>query len=372
MPFPAAFFTYFPQFTPDELNDRAWYPGFTDWDLIRKMPDAVAPRFRPADGMYDTADPAYLKRLTEQTRSLRGTQVGLMVYHYHFDGVAVLRGFENNLLAAEETPPFFICWANETWSKRWVGKAGEIIIRQQHLLDANSIAAHARHLAALFSRKEYLRIDGRPVWMIYNPLAAPTLGKSIELYRRSFQELGFEPLIGCCIAHVVDPAFIEPFDFIAEFQPRFYFGSLTNDPLIRFASKLKAYYPSLVELIGGLRDRMRPKSTDDGYSYKDYLRQTLNRKMDDKLRSVASDRPVMRGAFYSWDNSPRYGNRRSVVHHNGVTADDLKALSGLSSDPGYPLLINSWNEWSEGAALEPAELPDSLRDAFLDQILRLR
>lgn len=366
---PATYFTFFPQFTPDPLNDAAWYPGFTDWDLIRKMPESTARHYRPKGKMYDTSSPEYLQNLVEQTANVRGSAVGLMVYHYHFDGRSVLGGFEKNLAESKTAPPFFICWANETWSKRWIGKAGEIIIEQQHKPDEASIHAHALYLSKLFEKPEYLKIEDRPLWVIYNPIAAVNLDRSIEIYRKCFSKLGFEPIVGCCLPHLVPEIALNPFDIVAEFQPRFFFGSRTNDTLVRLAAGLKASSPRIVEIIGGIRDRIGSKSGGRTYRYADYLEAVSDGSMEAALRSLAGNRPVMRGSFFGWNNSPRYGDRNTSVSHEGVTVEQMAILKRLQSDADFPLLINSWNEWSEGAALEPAEEEDALRTAYLDIIL---
>jgi hypothetical protein len=366
---PRYFFSFFPQFTPDPLNDAAWGPGFTDWDLIRAMPDAAGASFRPAGAMYDTADPDYLKMLNEELKSLGDQPVGLMVYHYFFDGRHVLDGFERNLIAAAETPPFFLCWANETWSKRWIGKAGEIIIEQRHIADPAIIADHVARLLQLFAKPAYLHIDGRPVLMVYNPLASATLSASIELYRQAFAAAGVHPLIGTCLPHDVDPATVAAFDFLCEFQPRFFYTLATNSAVVRLAARAKTLAPALIERIGGLRDRYRAKASGRRYRYHDYLARLADGTIERRLRAICGEKPLMRATFLSWDNRPRYQDRNTMVVHDGVEGVDLAPIAAIRSDASFPILVNSWNEWSEGAALEPASEPHRLRRAFLDWIL---
>jgi hypothetical protein len=369
---PRYFFSFFPQFTPDPLNDAAWGPGFTDWDLIRAMPDGSVASFRPAGAMYDTADPGYLATLAAGLKSLGDAPAGLMVYHYFFDGRHVLDGFERNLIAAVDTPPFFLCWANETWSKRWIGKAGDIIIEQRHIADPAIIAGHVARLLQLFAKPAYLHIDSRPVLMIYNPLASPTLSASIDLYRQAFASAGVDPLIGTCLPHDVDRASVIAFDFLCEFQPRFFFTLAANSALVRLTARAKTLAPRLVERIGELRDRYRAITGGRRYSYRDYLAGLADTRIEQRLRSICGDKPLMRSTFLSWDNQPRYRDRNTAVVHDGVGAEDLVLISAIRSDAGFPILVNSWNEWSEGAALEPAAEPHRLRKAFLRATVGLK
>lgn len=359
------FFSFFPQFTTDPLNDAAWGTGFTDWDLIRSLPDAERPSFVPARGMYDPADPQFLPGL-EQAVAAMSPDAGLAVYHYFFDGKHVLPGFERQLLAQNSRLPFFICWANETWSKRWVGLPNDIIVAQRHELDTAIIAEHAKYLSRLFALEGYQRHQGRPLLLIYNPQASPTLARAIALYRQAFAALGHEPFIGACLSYPQPASQMEPFDFGCEFEPRFFFNSSGRAGVARLAARVKAAFPEFFEWLGAKRDSLRQQSGRREFPYADYLRKLASGQIERELRGSIGTRPLMRSTFLSWDNTPRYRDRSTVVSHRGVSAADLAtAIGGLRSDSGLPLFVNSWNEWSEGAALEAGEREHALRVAFL-------
>jgi hypothetical protein len=363
------FFSYFPQFHADPLNDRAWGPGFTDWDLIRALPDDLQPQFTPALGHYDPTVPAYLAELVRQLGAVP-FPAGLMFYHYHFDGVYALSGFEREWLRQRPGVPFFLCWANETWTKRWIGRPNDVIVEQRHVPDQARIAEHARYLAGFFELPCYHRVDGRPVLLIYNPQSSPTLGRSLSLYRRAFDDLGWAPRIGACISHPQPASQLEGYDFACEFQPRFFFNTRSSSAVARLAARLKATHPKSFEWLGAQRDRLRAASGSRNFHYADYLRGLADGSIERELRVSAGGLPLMRSTFLTWDNTPRYRTRSTRVQHLHSAAKDLHALSSIRSDPGFPLMVNSWNEWSEGAALEPGVREHPLRRAFLAELAR--
>lgn len=361
------FFSYFPQFHSDPINDLAWGDGFTDWDLIRAVPESKRDTFTPERGYYDPSASEYLETLSSQLNSLPISNPGLMVYHYHFDGVSALSGFEKQLLAQpDKGPPFFLCWANETWSKRWVGRPGEVLIEQQHQENAETIQSHALYLSQFFNLAHYHRVSGRPLFMVYDAQASSTLPQVIKMYRNAFAELGHNPLIGCCIGYSMPPTHLSPYDFGCEFQPRFFFNSRSSSGLMKAAGYLKTNFPKFFEWIGGHRDRIRKLDGRRGFAYRDYLEAIAHGRFEVKLRQIVGELPLMRSTFLSWDNTPRYGERSTHVTYEGITADSLAVLKSLKSDSELPLLINSWNEWSEGAALEPSVCNNPFRTAFLE------
>lgn len=363
------FLSYFPQFHPDPINDKAWGEGFTDWDLIRSLPDGVREDFTPERGYYDPTEPEYLDSLCAQLKKLPFENAGLMVYHYHFDGVSALPGFERQLLAQpESTPPFFLCWANETWSKRWVGQSREILVEQRHSLDVELIRAHALYLVGFFELPHYHRVDGRPVLMIYNAQASANLPRALKIYREEFAAMGYEPLIGVCIAYPQPPDQLAPYDFGCEFEPRFFFNSFSPSLLAQHAARLKIHFPKVFEWLGAQRDRVRRRGAGQHFEYEDYLGALKTGRIEKALRSSTGSKPLMRSTFLSWDNSPRYRKMSTKVSHRNVSLESLAILSQISSDKGLPMLINSWNEWSEGAALEAGVRPSRLHSHFLNAL----
>lgn len=66
----------------------------------------------------------------------------------------------------EPNKPFFLCWANEGWSKRWDGSEDEVILAQKYDGEEQS-RAHFMYLLDFFRHENYIRVDNRPVFAIY-------------------------------------------------------------------------------------------------------------------------------------------------------------------------------------------------------------
>jgi hypothetical protein len=368
---PQYFFSFFPQFNPDPINDKAWGAGFTDWDLIRALPETQRSSFIPERGYYDPSSPEYLRTLADDLRALPLSNAGVMVYHYHFDGVSALGGFERQLLAQPDVEiPFFLCWANETWTKRWIGQPGDVLVEQTHRLVREMIAEHVAYLARFFCLPHYHCVGGRPLFIIYNAQASKSLPEVISMYRDEFAKLGHNPLIGACISYPQSPAQLQPYDFGCEFQPRFFFNHKVSSLLSNLLVPAKAKFPKIFEWIGSQRQRLLVKDGSRQFRYGDYIDAISSGRIESSLRASTGTFPLMRSSFLSWNNVPRYRLNRTEVTHDGISEESLEVLRKINSDAGLPVLINSWNEWSEGAAIELGQCNNLFRHSFLQVLSR--
>jgi hypothetical protein len=353
------YLTVFPQFCREELNDNAWYPGFTDWDLIRRVPDGRRARFTPLAGYYDfSASDAISKQFAAIANS---RWQGMALYHYFFDGRFVLDAVEKFILSGgSPVPEFFVVWANETWTKRWVGRPREIIVPQLHSTDDEIIARHVDRLVKLMRHPQYRSLDGRPLFVLYSAYEIPSAREFIAAYRAAFRMHGVDPLIGFCVSYIDDRFDAGAFDFCVEFQPRLFFNVMrakTQTWVATWGLALKRQFPTLFESITGVRDRWNRSRAAPSRSFKygDYLALAESDEFARRLEE-AFHLPVARSAFYSWNNFPRYrGSALEVLHEEGDVARFNALCTRMSSQP-MPYLVNSWNEWSEGAALEPGIL----------------
>lgn len=362
-------FSFFPQFNPDPLNDSAWGKGFTDWDLVRRLPADIRSNFVPKQGFYDPSSIEYLNSLSEKLSGL-SREAGLMLYHYYFDGQHVLPRVEEAFVRERLNIPFFLCWANESWTKRWVGKPNDILIEQKHKLDKSLIDRHVSYLLNIFDLPSYERHQGRPLFVVYNPHASVTLSSALELYREAFSRHGVHPFVGACLSYAQSSKNLTAYDFVCEFQPRFFFNGGCHAGISQAALSVKLKYPRLFELASLVRDRVRSKSRSINFQYCNYIEMLEDGRLEKMLHECSADLPLMRSVFLTWDNSPRYIKNKTVVLHDGVKLDSLvAAISKVRSDLDLPIFVNSWNEWSEGAALEPGEVDHAFRNDFIHALI---
>ena len=163
-----------PQFHPNPRNDEWWGKGFTEWTNVVKgrprFPNHYQPHL-PADlGFYDMRLPE--TRAAQSDLALAYGIDGFLYYHYWFHGDRMLHEpIERMLDAGEPGIPFALCWANESWSRRWDGSEDQLLIRQTYS-EADDLK-HIRHLASVFGSDRYIRVAGKPLFAIYKAGSLP-------------------------------------------------------------------------------------------------------------------------------------------------------------------------------------------------------
>ena len=324
---------YLPQFHRIDENDEWWGKGFTEWSNIARG----IPRFRghyqprvPRDlGFYDLADVANLLRQIELAK--RAGISGFVYYYYWFSGKRLLEKPLEALLADPKIDfPFCIMWANENWTKRWDGEDKHVLIAQDfdNFDEDALIADFARH----FKDARYIRLGGRPVVMIYRADQIPEIRQTLARWRLAFgKDHGEDPIIITAQAFNND----DPREFGAD-------GAIEFPP-----HKLTGDLPPIHSGLDYLDDDFAGKV----YHYDDVVNVSLA-DMDPPF-------PLIKTAVPSWDNDARrQGN--GLVITGSTPAKYEKWLARLvrhaRSRPffGTPLVcVNAWNEWCEGAYLEP-------------------
>ena len=188
---------YLTQFHAIPENDKWWGTGFTEWtNIARGLPrfkDHYQPRVPRDLGFYSLASIETMRRQAELAKAA-GVH-GFVFYYYWFNGKRLLEKPLNQFLGATDIDmPFCLMWANENWTRRWDGMESEVLISQDYLAadDEQMLAEFARH----FADPRYIRIQGRPLLMIYRPRLIPDTAKVIARWRALFAErFGENPII---------------------------------------------------------------------------------------------------------------------------------------------------------------------------------
>jgi len=346
---------FFPQFHRISINDKTWGAGFTDWHLI-----AYANAFNlwdrraPLSGFYDLSKHEDIKNQFELAATY-GID-GFGIYHYWFDNGPELNSVEN-YLSDVNNPIFklnyFFIWANENWTKRWAGSDTSIIKTINTSPSVDDIKKHVNYISKFMFKREYTKVDGRPMFVIYRPDFFYDTKYVIEIYRQEFRLNGINPLIGYFIKNKQDERFDKIFDFAYLFEPRLFFNfysKINSSIFYKFYSKvlLTKSYRYLEQISKYINIFIKKKHRVAFNIYLNYMK-SPDRIAFSKTISCKTQNVISSG----WNNTPRYRNNYFKIE--APTAAEFEELVKYTSlvKNEYPLLCNAWNEWSEGAAIEP-------------------
>lgn len=326
---------YLPQFYPFKENDEWWGKGTTEWNNVnRAIPqfiDHYQPRFPGELGYYDLRLKDNMKRQVELAKNYG--IYGFCFYYYWFDGKRLLDKpldmlFEDKNINCN----FCICWANENWTRRFDGTNSEVLMSISETEE--SYIKFFESIMPYISDERYIQVNEKPVIIIYKPSHMPNSKKVISNWRRKyFKATGKELYIIGVHEWTFKENILEyGYDAITEFQP----GSIIMN-LKDINSKLHF-----------IRDDFKGKV----YDYNDIL--------DKKVYAINNKIPkVYKAVMPMWDNTARKNNAGTIFHNSspelyekwlGYAVDYTMNNKELD---GKFVFINAWNEWGEGAYLEP-------------------
>ena len=325
---------YLPQYHPFKENDEWWGKGFTEWTNVTKaVPQFVGhdqPRLAGELGYYDLRNPEIIKQQMELAK-FYGIY-GFCIYYYWFDGKKLM---DTPLRLIMENPkldlPFCLCWANENWSRRWDGKEQDILISQNY--NKEFPEKFIKDILPYLSDQRYIKVNGKPVLVIYNPNEIPCLKETIEVWRNYCRENGVGEihLLAVDFAMNKDVRYTG-FDGFIEFPPH-------------------SVYRYNMEDINEELTIADPDYAGQIFDYQEIVKQKLylKRNLDNYYK----------GIFLGWDNTARKPRNATVYHRFSIPAfrewlEDITEFT-MKNRQGEDRLvfINAWNEWAEGTYLEP-------------------
>ena len=317
---------YLPQFYPVPENDGWYGEGFTEWrNVVTARPQFEGhyqPRLPKDLGFYDLRVPETREAQARLARDARHRRV--LYYHYWFEGHRPLRQVVDEVLE-HGCPdiPFCLGWANENWSRHWDASSHEVLLTQRY--SAEDDEAHGQFLLRAMTHPLYLRVDGRPLLFIYRLQALPDAANTLARWRTMWREGGLPEVA------------------VIKFDT---WGN-TDDPSTLGADAAAQFLP---HGFAGRLPKISRQAHDPGdtiWSYEDVIESQLAMTPPGWTRHEC----VIPG----WDNSPRRGLGRSAIVHGSEPERYEEWLSAVyARTPASGLvLINAWNEWAEGAYLEP-------------------
>ena len=362
---------FFPQFHQVEVNDVAWGHGFTDWALV-----AAANAFNywqrraPACGFYDLSK---IDDVRERFEAAAASGLdGFGIYHYRFEDGPELEAVERYLRQCAPPPGFsyFFIWANEDWSRRWVDNDTKILKSVPMAPSRSQVAAHVGYLRPYMESESYAKMIDRPIFVVYRPDWFTDAASTVEVYREEFRRVGLNVSIGYFAKNVLDAEYSNIFDFCYVFEPRMFF----NYSVLRRNVTIGNMYKKLLGFISSengawVSERLNKvlRKGRRKFSFTEFLSYFRSGERRNFMESLAC--PKQNVLICGWNNAPRY--RQHFIQVDVPDADQFSSMLKWSlSDRGcsedIPLLCNAWNEWSEGAAIEPcAYLGDALLKSYL-------
>ncbi len=191
---------HLPQFYPTPYNDEWWGKGFTEWTNVTKARPLFEGHYQPhlpADlGFYDL-------RLCESrdAQAELASEYGIYgfcYYHYWFNGKQVLeRPVDEILKLGTPDFPFCLCWANENWTARWDGGNKKILLEQVYTVEDD--LDHIRWLCGAFSDPRYIRVEGKPLFLVYRSEVLPDAQATTQRWREEAMRLGVGELYLCLV-----------------------------------------------------------------------------------------------------------------------------------------------------------------------------
>ncbi len=327
---------YLPQFHPISENDQWWGKGFTEWNNVTTATELfeghLQPRRPTSLGYYDLRVPESVNAQFELAK-----QYGIdafCYYYYWFDGKRVLERPLQDLVEGNTGPfPFCICWANEDWTRSWDGLSGEVLLAQKHSIESDF--RFIQDIEPLLRHPDYIRQNDKLVLLIYRADKLATPKKTVKAWRKWCRKEGIGELHLCAVQSF---GFDDPrpygFDAAVEFPPH---SVHEKYPDTKYYQELNEIQFTVEQFKGSVFD------------YQTYADAFINRPREPYS--------LHRGCFLAWDNTARRKKSADIFHNFSVNQyrnwlSQSTAKSAVENKQGL-VFINAWNEWAEGAVLEP-------------------
>jgi O-antigen biosynthesis protein len=325
---------YLPQFHPFPENNQWWGHGFTEWTNVAKTKPNFTGHYQPrypADlGYYDLRLPQVLAQ--QAALASRYGVGGFCFYYYWFNGNRLLeQPLEQMLKSKEPDFPFCLCWANENWTRRWDGLDHEVLMAQAHSPEDDT--AVIKDLIRYFKDDRYIRIDGRPLLLVYRVALFPDFAKTAACWRDICRFAGIGEIY---------LSSVESFDDVNGSRDPGTFGC---DASVEFPPH-------------GMAEAIAPPSPILNAAFKG----TVANYNDVAVRFATRPAPPytrFRSVMPGWDNTAR--RQDTSFCFDNSTPGAFQAWLEASLEQTHLdrfgdeklVFLNAWNEWAEGAYMEP-------------------
>ncbi|MBQ6267854.1 MAG: glycoside hydrolase family 99-like domain-containing protein [Clostridia bacterium] len=356
-----------PSYTGKELRARQfWEQGIGEWQSVlsaeKRTPEQILPR-KPLWGTVDEADPKVMEfQIKEALR--HGVNVFIYDWYWYDRRPFLEQCLDEGFLGAanNEDMRFYLMWANHdagyTWDKRQSALDEIIWLGAQPRSEFDRICR--RVIDLYFKRPNYYKINGCPVFMIYEMSnfvrglgSVDAAREALDHFRQLTKEAGFPGL---------------------HLQATIYSEGAVNVSGVDAARE------------GSTKDLVRLLGFDSVTHYqfchfvdcnRDYLEILPDVQKEWERIRADYDVPYYPHATVGWDNNPRHHFLTLPIMKNN-TPENFKRCLVMAKEYAdrcndVPLItINSWNEWTEMSYLEPDDVYgygylEAVREVFLPQ-----
>ena len=325
---------YLPQFHAFDENDTWWGKGFTEWrNVMRGLPrfeGHYQPRIPRDLGFYDLTNEEVLVRQAEL--AMRNGISGFCFYYYWFNGKRLMdKPLDIYANSTQIESDFCIMWANENWTRTWDGMEKNVLIQQDYFLEDED--AFIADTTRYFENSRYITVDGRPLFILYRPGLVTGGTETFARWREKWRRSGFDPLLFMVQGFGDDDPTEFDFDGAVEFPPH------------KLCDKLPNINNDLNIYDGDYKGHV--------VSYDDVLEKSLALEVPDF--------PLIKTVVPHWDNDARREGRGFTIQGSTPQkyerwldgAVDYAVRQPVGGEDSSFVFVNAWNEWAEGAYLEP-------------------
>lgn len=324
-----------PQFYETEENNKWWGTGFTEWTNVRNAKPLYKGHQQPMVPMdnnyYDLSHPETLQWQADLAKKYG--IYGFIYFHYWYMGKRLLdKPCEVLLSHVEIDEKYCFFWANHSWTRAWDGKEHEVLVKQEYG-NKSEWEEHIQYLLNFFRDPRYIKIDNKPILFIYKSRELQDAEMRIEYWDSRLIEEGFSGI------------------YIVETINQFNKTSRIKNSNAVYEDEPSCSCRYDISLFKKIKRLACKKLHITDYQDYDYLwTKIINRK------KTYNGKSIFIGAFPRWDNSPRKGKNSRIVRGSSPVKFRnylLELANANRRDFAGVVVINAWNEWGEGAMLEP-------------------
>jgi lipopolysaccharide biosynthesis protein len=340
---------YLPQYHPIAENSKWWGEGFTEWTNVTKAKPFFKGHYQPVLpselGFYDLRVP----EVREQQAALAQEYGvgGFCYWHYWFgNGKRILeRPFNEVLESGKPDFPFCLGWANESWTGIWHGLGKQVLLEQTYP-GKDDYIAHFDFLAKAFKDPRYIRVNNKPLFLVYNPTAIPDLALFVSTFKEEAAKHGLDGVhLVATNVNINWNAQEHGFEAITP-------SNHSKIMYLQSPNKIKDFF------------RRQLNKDKNSKLYKKLFKRPVHvYEYAEAMKHFVSDKDKAQSLYYpmvipNWDNSARSGLNGYVLHNSRPELFEQIVKKAKDIVKDYPdeekiIFIKSWNEWAEGNYLEP-------------------